>query len=78
MSEINLTYCPEGGEHEWSLWSGTFTATLNIDCNRCHQVAFSGDFSGDFSVGGLVLNPLPVQLNQEFDGFISASPRREV
>lgn len=74
MSEINLTYCPEGGEHEWSLWSGTFTATLNIDCNRCHQDAFSGDLP----VGGLVLSPLPVQLNQEFDGIISASPRREV
>lgn len=75
MDEINLTYCPEGGEHEWVLWNDQDEAALIIDCDRCHTQAYRGDFP----TASLHISPLPVKLDNKYlSTGIEADPRREV
>lgn len=73
MSENNLTYCPEGGEHEWLMWSDT--GKLVVDCNCCAQVALRETlwFTADLDILGI-----PVQLERMSDGLLKIRPRREV
>lgn len=70
---MNLTYCPEGGEHEWELWYHEDEAVLIIDCDRCHQEAHRGAMA----TTQLRIVPLPVELIRE-GSMLFVKPRREV
>lgn len=77
MSEINLTWCPEGGEHEWVLWYDENEAHLIIDCVRCEAEVHSGSFPS--AIATLRISPIPVRLDQQYlSTLIEVDPRREV
>lgn len=69
MSEINLTYCPEGGEHDWTIWTNL---DLVIDCDKCHHEAYRSSFPS----ARLGIAPLPVELFEE-GSMLFVKPRRE-
>lgn len=60
MNEINLTYCPEGGEHKWGVWYDKENTELVIDCDRCHAEAFRENFYTE----DLDIKPIPVRLEK--------------
>lgn len=70
MSEINLTYCPEGGEHEWQMWNN---GDLIIDCDRCHHEVHREPMT----TTRLGIAPLPVELFTE-GAMLFTKPRREI
>lgn len=74
MSVNSLIYCPEGGEHEWTLWTDESDGDLVIDCDRCHSEAYRTSFRSHT----VAFNPLPVKLSQEYDQPMIVETRREV
>lgn len=71
---MNLTYCPEGGEHEWELWTDDFHAQMVIDCDRCHTELQRTEY-----VNSHTIEPLPVTVEGEVGrGHLRVKPRREV
>lgn len=70
---MNLTYCPEGEEHEWRMWSDG--GNLIIDCDRCADVALKKSHTGSTDLDGL---DIPVSLDRTANGLLKVRSRREV
>jgi len=60
---VNLIYCPEGGEHEWWLWTAEETGQLRIDCDRCLHTLHEAPLK-DLN---LDISPLPINVTYHGD-----------
>lgn len=74
MSVNSLIYCPEGGEHEWTLWTDESDGDLVIDCDSCHQEAYRDGFPSTT----LSLQGIPVRVERMPDDTLNIYARREV
>ena len=55
---MNLTNCPEGGEHKWELWTSEEQDQIRIDCDRCSFTVFESPLRGL----NLDISPLPIEV----------------
>ena len=69
---INLTYCPEGGEHAWEMWHDD-NDRLIVDCDNCTQTIYEQTVQ----ISHLDMNIIPVSA-ERVNGILIITPRRDV
>lgn len=70
---INLTYCPEGGEHAWEMWHDDDNDKLIVDCDNCTQTIYEQTVQ----ISHLDMNIIPVSA-ERVNGILIITPRRDV
>lgn len=66
----DLTWCSEGGEHAWVLWTKLETERIIVDCDTCSLVVYEGSVP----INDLIIGPLPVTVERKWSE-VQINPR---
>lgn len=59
----DLTWCSEGGEHAWVLWTMLEDDRIVVDCDNCQEEIYRGPTLSTNSTG-LIIGALPVTVTR--------------